>query len=628
MPSPERPARLLTVVAAALAAVTAIALGVQSTSAAGGVLAPGTFTGMGFDACAAPSATTMDKWMRARENPYRAVGVYISGGLRACSQPNLTASWVSHVSSTGWRILPLTVGPQASCSGFRLRVSDNPTSTYSRARAQGRAEATTAAATASGLGLVPRSTLFYDMESWHTGYERCDASTLWFLSAWSNELHRRGYTAGVYSSASTGVRLLDRIASAPPSGFVVPDQIWYAEWNDRANTATGYINPANWATHARVHQFYGGHKATNGGVSLNIDSNWVDLVTPGSASTPAPKPTPTPTPAPKPSPTPKPTPKPSPTPKPTPTPTAKPTPTASASPAAASLRCTRARVTRTAYPRTVAGSSPALVSAAQCLLRQHRFYTGSVTGRWNRATTEALHRFQHSVELPEQAAVDNHTWTALLSAGYGTTLRLGSSRPTNSVVALARALNAAANAGLHGTGYFGDLTRAALVRYQRGVLGRANGVADARTWAALHRGRVPARKTASRTTARPTQPARVTTASPTPTPRPSHPVAAGAVDPALAAGPQHSGSQHSIGVQAPVRKAAPALPKAQQLKLPRMKPAAAAGTGSATAVPLSLFTTALQARIWNIMSGLNTATEDAVSALIPWLDAGAAPEGS
>jgi len=163
MPSPERPARLLTVVAAALAAVTAIALGVQSTSAAGGVLAPGTFTGMGFDACAAPSATTMDNWMRARENPYRAVGVYISGGLRACSQPNLTASWVSHVSSTGWRILPLTVGPQASCSGFRLRVSDNPTSTYSQARAQGRAEAAAAAATASGLGLVPRSTLFYDM---------------------------------------------------------------------------------------------------------------------------------------------------------------------------------------------------------------------------------------------------------------------------------------------------------------------------------------------------------------------------------------------------------------------------------------------------------------------------------
>jgi len=642
MPSPERrargTARLLTVVAAALAAVTAIALGVQSTSAAGGVLAPGTFTGMGFDACAAPSATTMDKWMRARENPYRAVGVYISGGLRACSQPNLTASWVSHVSSTGWRILPLTVGPQASCSGFRLRVSDNPTSTYSQARAQGRAEAAAAAATASGLGLVPRSTLFYDMESWHTGYERCDASTLWFLSAWSNELHRRGYTAGVYSSASTGVRLLDRIASAPPSGFVVPDQIWYAEWNDRANTATGYINPANWATHARVHQFYGGHKATNGGVSLNIDSNWVDLVTPGSASTPAPKPTPTPTatptpkPSPTPTPTPKPTPKPSPTPTPkstpAPTPTAKPTPTASASPAAVSLRCTRARVTRTAYPRTMAGSSPALVSAAQCLLRQHRLYTGSVTGHWNQATTNAVRRFQHSVGLPEQSAVDNHTWTALLSAGYGTTLRLGSSRPTKSVVALARALNAAANAGLHGTGYFGDLTRAALVRYQQGVFGHANGVADARTWAVLHRGRVPAPKTVSRTTARPAQPARAATASPTAAPQPSHPVAAGATDPALASGPQHSATQRSIGVQAPVRKAAPALPKAQQLKLPRMEPAAAARTGSATAVPLPLFTTALQVRMWNIMSGLNTATEDVMSALIPWLDAGAAPEGS
>ena len=42
------------------------------------------YTGLGFDACTAPSAAQMQAWQRS---PYRAVGVYIGGADRACAQP-------------------------------------------------------------------------------------------------------------------------------------------------------------------------------------------------------------------------------------------------------------------------------------------------------------------------------------------------------------------------------------------------------------------------------------------------------------------------------------------------------------------------------------------------------------
>ena len=46
------------------------------------------YTGLGFDACSTPCPTTMAAWAAS---PYRAIGVYIGGANRACSQPNLTA---------------------------------------------------------------------------------------------------------------------------------------------------------------------------------------------------------------------------------------------------------------------------------------------------------------------------------------------------------------------------------------------------------------------------------------------------------------------------------------------------------------------------------------------------------
>lgn len=272
----RRRRRGMAVAAAATIGAWPLAWSLAASSPA--ATSPGTFNGWAFDACQAPSATTMDAWLKDPTNPYRGIGIYISGSLRACSQPNLTSAWVSHVQQTGWHLLPLTVGPQASCTGFSKVINSAPANTYAAARQQGAAQADDAVANAKNLGITPGSTLFYDMENWHTGYNDCDASTLWFISAWSNRLHAYGYAGGVYASGSSGGRLLNAMANNTPSGFVLPDQIWIAEWNNQENVNSSYVSPNNWANHQRVHQYYGGHNATNSGITLNIDSNFADLI--------------------------------------------------------------------------------------------------------------------------------------------------------------------------------------------------------------------------------------------------------------------------------------------------------------------------------------------------------------
>src|SRR6187551_430503 len=65
------------------------------------------FHGYTFDACTAPSVGTMQKWLSSR---FRAVGIYIGGANRACSQPQLSSQWVAAVRQQHWKLLPLYVG--------------------------------------------------------------------------------------------------------------------------------------------------------------------------------------------------------------------------------------------------------------------------------------------------------------------------------------------------------------------------------------------------------------------------------------------------------------------------------------------------------------------------------------
>ena len=102
----------------------------------------------------------MDRWLN--NSPFLAVGIYISGDSRGCrSQPNLTRRWITSQLDKGWRLLPITLGPQASCSPHFPRYGDDetidptpgPRDGYPDARTQGRAEGRKTVRAAAALGI-------------------------------------------------------------------------------------------------------------------------------------------------------------------------------------------------------------------------------------------------------------------------------------------------------------------------------------------------------------------------------------------------------------------------------------------------------------------------------------------
>jgi peptidoglycan hydrolase-like protein with peptidoglycan-binding domain len=478
LPRRPRPARTLVALLAALAlvvGVTATLQSAQSATTAPNPVTPGTYAGLGFDQCNAPSQKAMDAW-RAK-SPFRAVGIYISGNSRFCrEQPNLTPTWVRTQLAKGWHLLPITLGPQASCQPRFPRygrsidptIDPNPAYTYAAARAQARAEAAKAVAAARALGIVAGSTLFYDLEGFSlTSSTGCTQSALWFLSTWSNELHRLGYLSGVYSSAASGITLLERTRLKPVAGVVLPDQIWIANWHTAANTRSTYVADSGWADHQRVKQYQGGHDETWGGVKINIDRNYLDVRT---RAVPRPIAEPPSAPA---------------------SPSKPATPSTPASPAGSMVdaKCTTASISRTSYDRTGSARNRALLVPLQCLLKQQHLYAPAVTGTWTSPTRTALRAFQKRVHHPVRNYFSRSDWVALLSAG-SSNLTLKPGARNADVIRVQRALNAATTYRLAVTGRYDARTVAAVKAYQRRVLRTATGVVAAQTWSALHRGRM------------------------------------------------------------------------------------------------------------------------------------------
>lgn len=258
--------------------------GDAATSAAGGASAEGEivagpviFTGPGFDACTAPSSQAMRAWRES--SPFEAVGVYVGGRNRACSQPNLTTSWVREQVAAGWHLIPTYVGLQATTSSCTTCAKLNS----SFAAAQAQLEAEDAVADAEAIGIGPGSPIYHDME----GYARtasATASAMTFLAAWTGRLHELGYVSGVYSSSASGIADL---AKRWGTAFESPDNLWIANWNGRADTDDPNVPDEAWPDHQLIHQYRGGHDETWGGVRVNIDSNYVDAMTVGSLLGPA-----------------------------------------------------------------------------------------------------------------------------------------------------------------------------------------------------------------------------------------------------------------------------------------------------------------------------------------------------
>jgi hypothetical protein len=246
----------------------------------------GLYQGAGFDTCAAPSATTMSHWLKS---PYRAIGIYIGGINRGCAQANLTASWIDTIQHQGWHYFPFYVGLQATCVDALGDASINP----SQAAAEGAGAASDAVQQAQDLGIPAGTPLIYDMEA----YGKCGSQVVAFLSGWDSRLHADGYPAGVYESFSNISDLLNA-----SSQMVEPDVIHYADWDGKATTTSSYMPSNRWTDHQRLHQYTGGHNATWGGSTLNIDNDQLN-VNLGGGSFPQPTPTPAPTSAPVPGPT-------------------------------------------------------------------------------------------------------------------------------------------------------------------------------------------------------------------------------------------------------------------------------------------------------------------------------------
>jgi glycoside hydrolase-like protein len=230
--------------------------------------APGqVYTGLGFDACSTPSPATMSAW---DASPYRALGIYIGGANMACSQPNLSATWVGEESAAGWHMVPIYVGLQSpsnscGCAGISPAV----------AATQGAEAAQDAAVDAEAIGMGAGNPLYFDME----GYNRTITNTsavLAFLEAWTIQLHAEGYVSGIYSSDASGIA--DLVAEQG-TGYAEPDELWIANWNNQQTTADAGVPAQYWAANQRLHQYQGAHNETYGGSKINIDGDYLDSAT-------------------------------------------------------------------------------------------------------------------------------------------------------------------------------------------------------------------------------------------------------------------------------------------------------------------------------------------------------------
>ena len=421
-----------------------------ASAAADNPVTPGNFTGYGFDQCVAPESWKMDTWMA--ESPFSAVGIYISGDSRGCrEQPNLSPAWVSHQLANGWRLLPITLGPQAACHPGFPRYGDDETiktrknRNYRQARRQGRREATTAVQAAQALGIRPGSTLWYDLEGFDISKNACRESSIRFLGAWTNRLHALDYVSGVYSSAGSGIKMLDQVRMNRPDLITLPDRVWIARWDGVANLDACrnqpecYVRPEGWQPHERVKQYRGGHHETWGGVTINIDSNYLSL---GKGTRPGGR----------------------------------------------GMHCKDTYISRAKYPPLSQRRHPArYVATAKCLLRKRGVYDGPVNGRFDEAFLAAVNAWQERTGTRIQPRFTRRNWVQALAVGKARVAKHGMS--TAHVRRMQWALTAATGEWLNHRGAFLGGTERVVKLWQGGVGLPQTGVMNSRGWELLKAGR-------------------------------------------------------------------------------------------------------------------------------------------
>jgi hypothetical protein len=143
------------------------------------------------------------------------------------------------------------------------------------AATQGAAAAQSAVEEAQVLGLGAGNPIYDDMENYTRGTV-ASQTVLSYLQAWTQELHALGYLSGVYSSELSGV---EDLVAEQGTGYIEPDELWIANWNNQQTTTDAKVPATAWADNQRLHQYLGGHTDNYGGSSINIDSDDIDAAT-------------------------------------------------------------------------------------------------------------------------------------------------------------------------------------------------------------------------------------------------------------------------------------------------------------------------------------------------------------
>ena len=218
------------------------------------------------------------RWPPGRPRPTAAIGVYIGGANRACSQPNLTADWVGEQVAAGWHLIPTYVGlqaPTSACSSCAKLSSSLTTATV-----QGAEAARDAVADAAEHRHGPGSPIYFDMEA-YTRTSSATSATLTFLCRLDRPAARARLRLRRLQLQRLGNRRPRPRESAAPTRC--PTTSGPPTGTAGQNTLDPYLPATAWAAHQRIHQYRGGHNETYGLTTINIDNNFVDGATVGAA---------------------------------------------------------------------------------------------------------------------------------------------------------------------------------------------------------------------------------------------------------------------------------------------------------------------------------------------------------
>ena len=217
-----------------------------------------------------------------------------------------------------------------------------------------------------------------------------------------------------------------------------------ARWDGQANTSTSYIRADGWLPGGRMKQYRGGHDERWGGVTINIDSNYLDL---GRGSV-----------------------------------------------APAERHCGGVRISFNDYVplfRPVDGkrASKRHVKALQCYLTERKLYDGPINGMYHQGMLPVVQAWRKSRGISTTSSTwYRRDWMTITAYGAKPLLKVG--HASKHVRRVQRTLNAAhLGSTLSVTGTFDNRTTSLVRTYQGKVGLPQTGIVDRKTWNKLMRGR-------------------------------------------------------------------------------------------------------------------------------------------